>query len=104
MVSLGEEEFCDDGTVVVRQDEMNPDVRMVITGQLYIVRDNVQYYTVVNQVYMLVFNWKVMIGVLVILWRDGKEKSDDDDDDDNDDVVDDGDDDDDDDDGDGADD
>ena len=28
-----------------------------------------------------------MIGVLVILWRDGKEKSDDDDDDDNDDET-----------------
>ena len=46
LVSLGEEEICEDGTVVVRQDEMNPYVRMVITGQLDIVRDNVRTYTV----------------------------------------------------------
>ena len=43
---LREKEIYEDGTVVVRQDKMNPYVRIVITGQLDIVRDNVRTYTV----------------------------------------------------------
>ena len=76
LVSSVEEEICEDGTVVVRQDEKNPYVRMVITGKLYIVRDNVRTYTVKQasfaseSSYILVCYWKVMLGLLVILWRD----------------------------------
>ena len=43
---MGEEGICDDGTVVVKQDEINPYLRTIITGQLDIVRDNVRTYTV----------------------------------------------------------
>ena len=72
MVSLGEEKIYEDETVVVRQDEMNPYIRMVITGQLdiEIIHGHIQSNKdplPVNQVYMLVCYWRMMLGVSVIL-------------------------------------
>ena len=60
---------------------MNPYVRIVITGQLDIVQDNVRTYTVKQgscaseSGLNTDFYWRAMLGVPVILWRVVKETS-----------------------------